>query len=44
MNYSQFALATTPENIEESTLITPTENENKNLEKALIMERLNKGY
>ena len=45
MNYSQFALATTPENIEDSTLITPTEdNENKMLKKALLLERFGKEY
>ena len=45
MNYSQFAIASSPEKIEDSTLITPTEdNKNKTLEKALILERLKKGY
>ena len=45
MNYSQFALAASPEKIDDSTLITPSsDNENKTLEKALILERLKKGY
>lgn len=44
MNYSQFALAASPENIEESVLITPQQNETKNLQKSIILERLNKNY
>ena len=48
MNYSQYAIATSPENLDQSVLITPTD-ETKNMEdssmlKSLVMERLNKGY
>lgn len=43
MNYSQFALATSPDKLEDSTLITPKD-ETKDLTKSLIMERLYKGY
>lgn len=49
MNYSQFALATSPENIDNSVLINPQENETKNLEefamlKSVVMDRIDKGY
>ena len=43
MNYSQFALASNPENLKEVELITPS-TEVKALKKALLMERLNKEY
>lgn len=39
MNYSQYAIATSPENLDNSVLITPKETE-KDLQKSLIMERL----
>lgn len=39
MNYSQYAIATSPENLDQSVLITPQETE-KDLQKSLIMERL----
>lgn len=44
MNYSQFALATSPENIDNSVLINPQENETKMLKKSLSLERLGKEY
>lgn len=44
MNYSQYAIATSPENLDNSVLITPQETENKMLKKALTMERLGKEY
>ena len=45
MNYSQFALAPTIENVDDATLINPkTDTEAKALKKALLMERLNKEY
>ena len=45
MNYSQFAIAPTVDNIEDATLINPkTDIEAKSLKKALLMERLNKEY
>lgn len=43
MNYSQYAIATSPESLDSSVLITPAD-ESKALTKSLIMERLNKGY
>ena len=43
MNYSQYAIAASPESLDNSILITPTD-ESKALQKSLIMERLNKGY
>ena len=43
MNYSQYAIATSPENLDTSILITPQETE-KDLQKSLILERLNEGY
>lgn len=43
MNYSQFALASSPENLKEVEPITPA-TEVKALKKALLMERLNKEY
>lgn len=43
MNYSQFALAASPEAIQDSTLIQPTE-QVKMLKKALSLERLGKEY
>lgn len=43
MNYSQFALASNPENLKEVDAITPS-TEVKALKKALLMERLNKEY
>ena len=39
MNYSQYAIASSPENLDQSILITPQETE-KDLQKSLIMERL----
>lgn len=45
MNYSQFALATNVDTIEDATLINPkTDLEAKSLRKALLMERLGKEY
>lgn len=44
MNYSQYAIATSPENLDQSVLITPQENETKMLKKALTLERLGKEY
>lgn len=44
MNYSQYAIATSPENLDQSILITPQENETKILKKALTLERLGKEY
>ncbi len=45
MNYSQFALAPTIDNVEDATLINPhTDTEAKALKKALLMERLGKEY
>lgn len=44
MNYSQYAIATSPENLDQSVLITPQENETKTLKKALMIERLGKEY
>lgn len=48
MNYSQFALAASPEAIQDSTLIQPSNevksNEVKMLKKALLVERLGKEY
>ena len=43
MNYSQFALSTSPENLDNAVLITPKD-ETKSLQKSLILERLNKEY
>lgn len=39
MNYSQYAIATSPENLDQSILITPQETE-KDLQKSLILDRL----
>lgn len=44
MNYSQYAIATSPENLDNSVLITPQENETKMLKKALLVERFGKEY
>ena len=45
MNYSQFALAPTADNVDDATLINPkTDLEAKSLRKALLMERLGKEY
>ncbi|WP_304093181.1 phage portal protein [Methanobrevibacter ruminantium] len=44
MNYSQFALAASPEAIQDSTLIQPSEPNVKMLEKALLVERYGKEY
>ena len=44
MNYSQYAIATSPESLDSSVLITPQENETKMLKKALLMERFGKEY
>ena len=45
MNYSQFALAPTVDNVDDATLINPkTDLEAKSLRKALLMERLGKEY
>lgn len=43
MNYSQYAIATSPENLDQSVLITPQETE-KDLQKSIILERLNGMY
>ena len=43
MNYSQFALSTSPENLDNAVLITPKD-ETKSLQKSLILERINEGY
>lgn len=43
MNYSQYAIATSPENLDQSVLITPQETE-KDLQKSLILERLQGMY
>lgn len=43
MNYSQYAIATSPENLDQSVLITPQETE-KDLRKSLIIERLEGMY
>ena len=43
MNYSQYAIATSPENLDQSVLITPTD-ETKMLKKALLVERFGKEY
>ena len=43
MNYSQYAIATSPENLDNSVLITPTD-ETKMLKKALLVERFGKEY
>ena len=43
MNYSQYAIATSPENLDQSVLITPQESE-KDLRKSLIIERLEGMY
>ena len=39
MNYSQYAISTSPENLDQSILITPQETE-KDLQKSLILDRL----
>lgn len=39
MNYSQYAIATSPENLDNSVLITPQEME-KDLQKSIILDRL----
>ena len=44
MNYSQFALAASPEAIQDSTLIQPGEPDVKMLEKALLVERYGNDY
>ena len=44
MNYSQYAIATSPENLDSSILITPENQEQKNLLKAILFERLKEGY
>ena len=44
MNYSQYAIATSPEALDASVLITPQDNENKALKKALALERLGHEY
>lgn len=45
MNYSQFALASNVDNVDDATLINPkTDLEAKSLRKALLMERLGKEY
>ena len=44
MNYSQYAIATSPENLDTSVLITPQDNETKMLKKALLVERFGKEY
>lgn len=44
MNYSQYAIATSPENLDQSILITPQDNETKMLKKALLVERFGKEY
>lgn len=51
LNYNQYGLAPTPDNLEEMKPLTETTvseeeiiTENKALRKALIMERLNKEY
>ena len=44
MNYSQYAIATSPENLDQSVLITPQESETKMLKKALLVERFGKEY
>lgn len=44
MNYSQFAIAASPDNIDESVLITPQENTEKDLQKSIILERLQGMY
>ena len=44
MNYSQYAIATSPENLDQSVLITPTENIDKDLQKSIILERLKGMY
>ena len=41
MNYSQFAIATSPDKVDEATMINP---EVKSLQKALLIERLGKEY
>lgn len=43
MNYSQYAIATSPENLDQSVLITPQETE-KDLQKSIILERLKGMY
>ncbi|MBO6123304.1 MAG: phage portal protein [Methanobrevibacter sp.] len=44
MNYSQYAIATSPEKLDQSILITPQETETKMLKKALLVERFGKEY
>ena len=44
MNYSQYAISTSPENLDQSILITPQETETKMLKKALLVERFGKEY
>lgn len=44
MNYSQYAIATSPEKLDSSILITPQDQEQKNLMKAVLFERLKEGY
>ncbi len=39
MNYSQYAIATSPENLDQSVLITPTD-ETKDLQKSIILDRI----
>ena len=43
MNYSQYALATSPDTLDNSVLITPQEAE-KDLQKSIILERLKGMY
>ncbi|WP_292783933.1 hypothetical protein [Methanobrevibacter sp.] len=43
MNYSQYAIATSPENLDQSVLITPQEVD-KELNKSIILERLKRMY
>lgn len=43
MNYSQYAIAASPENLDQSVLITPQETQ-KDLTRSLILERISKGY
>lgn len=43
MNYSQYAIAASPESLDQSVLITPTETE-KDLQKSIILDRLKGMY
>ena len=44
MNYSQYAIAASPENLDQSVLITPQDNTEKDLQKSIILERLQGMY